>query len=460
MERPLIHINFALDARGSLENGPATISCSTDWRRVHELRESYDAVAVGGKTWHLDRPQLNARREHLGRDPNRQPARVIFAGNHCCSFLANVPNTYVVSSVPVENAVADWIPCRGHSLEVPLRALYRLGVRSMLVEGGATLIRSFLQQGMADQITVFVRTGCLGVAERAAHDAIRELPPEMAGRRLGEGVLLSAPRGQDQPAETSGPIRFVVMATPRSGSNMLCSMLNSHSDILCHHEIFNPEGIHYALDHRNGELNLGSLAERESNPEGFIESLWRHHCGKSIVGFKLNRGQNEVAFQHVLRDQGVRKILLSRRNRVQAYVSELMAQHTGEWESYEFSNLSGNGRCVSVDAARLLEHAANNDQYMHQVQETLHSTGQTFLQTAYEDLGNPDEQCRILEFLAVATRVALRPATRKLNTSNLRESVSNFVELERALRGTEFEAEMRPCSTVSEIPYLWSVTHD
>jgi riboflavin biosynthesis pyrimidine reductase/LPS sulfotransferase NodH len=461
MERPLIHINFALNAQGSLNNGPATISCATDWRRVHELRESYDAVAVGGKTWNADRPQLNVRREHLGRDPNHQPVRVIFAGTHCCSLLSNGHHTYVISAAPVESGIADWIPCCGHSLEIPLKKLYQRGVRSMLVEGGATLIRSFLKQGMADQITIFVRTGCLEAAERAARGAIGELPPRMIGHRLGEGVLLTAPQDPARPAEAFSPRRFVIFATPRSGSNMLCTMLNSHPDILCHHEVFNPEAVHYALDHRNGEINLGSIADRENNPESFIDSLWRHHCKKSAVGFKLNRGQNDVAFRHVLEDQEVRKILLTRRNRVQAYVSELIAQQTGGWESYAFSGFQSSGRPVTVDVARLLEHAANNQRYMSGIQAKLYSTGQRFLQTAYEDLGCADEQRRILEFLNLApTTPQLRPATRKLNSANLRELVSNFDELEQALRGTEFEPELRPFSAAPEIPYLWSVSHD
>lgn len=460
MERPLIHINFALDARGSLQNGAATISCATDWRRVHELRESYDAVAVGGKTWNADHPQLNVRREHLGRDPHHQPARVIFAGNHCCSLSLGL-KAYVVSSAPVQREVADWIPCCGHSLEEPLRTLYQRGIRSMLVEGGATLIRSFLKQGIVDQITVFVRTGCLEAAKRAARGTIEELPPSMLGQRLGEGVLLSAPQDQNPRAEALSPSRFVIFATPRSGSNMLCSMLNSHPEVLCHHEIFNPEAVHYALDHRNGEINLGSVAEREGDPASFIGALWQHHCGKSVVGFKLNRGQNDRAIRNVLEDKGVRKILLIRRNRVQAYVSELIAQQTGGWESYAFSNFNHNGQLVTVDAQRLLEHAANNDCYMSGIQAALHATGQRFFQTAYEDLGCADEQRRILGFLGLASATTvLRPATRKLSSSNLRELVSNFDELENALRGTEFEPEMRSFSAATEIPYSWSVSHD
>ena len=36
--------------------------------------------------------------------------------------------------------------------------------------------------------------------------------------------------------------RFVILAAPRSGSNLLCTLLDSHPEILCHHEVFNPVG--------------------------------------------------------------------------------------------------------------------------------------------------------------------------------------------------------------------------
>jgi hypothetical protein len=52
--------------------------------------------------------------------------------------------------------------------------------------------------------------------------------------------------------------RFVIFAVPRTGSNWLCSLLNSHPEIICHHEIFNPERIIYSTSYRDGQLDFGS----------------------------------------------------------------------------------------------------------------------------------------------------------------------------------------------------------
>jgi LPS sulfotransferase NodH len=65
--------------------------------------------------------------------------------------------------------------------------------------------------------------------------------------------------------------RFVILAAPRTGSNWLCSLLNSHPDVLCHHELFNPSGVFYALGHRDGALDLGTPEERDRRPLAFLE---------------------------------------------------------------------------------------------------------------------------------------------------------------------------------------------
>ena len=67
----------------------------------------------------------------------------------------------------------------------------------------------------------------------------------------------------------SGVGRFVILGAPRTGTNLLCTLLDSHPDVLCHHEVFNPAGIFWALGDRQGALDLGSMAERDADPLGF-----------------------------------------------------------------------------------------------------------------------------------------------------------------------------------------------
>lgn len=199
MQRPFIHINLAMDAEGrvaSPSGSALALSCREDWRRVHRLRESLDAVAVGARTWLLDRPSLTARVERLGREPLRQPARVIFAGSHLCPVEPGGRPTFVVSrDAPVCENLVHIRSCQ-HRLGGPLRLLRRHGIRSMLVEGGPTLLRSFLSAGYADRVTLYVRTRRTETALEASAKFGAEFPPWSEARPLGRGVLLvGRPRG-------------------------------------------------------------------------------------------------------------------------------------------------------------------------------------------------------------------------------------------------------------------------
>lgn len=193
--RPFVHLNFAVCEDGRMsgaDGGGIAISCDCDWQRVHGLRETYDAVAVGAGTWLRDRPRLTVRPESLGRPPVRQPARVIFAGGQPCAVVPDERPTFVVGSQAPELEGAVHVPCRGRGLTAALEDLYQHGVRSLLVEGGPTLLGSFVSQQLFHRISVFVRTRSEDAAVRAVHIALPALPslPALRADRLGEGVLL------------------------------------------------------------------------------------------------------------------------------------------------------------------------------------------------------------------------------------------------------------------------------
>lgn len=195
--RPFIHINIALAEDGKMAAGSGEslpISCDEDWCRVHRLREDYDAVAVGARTWIRDQPRLTARPERLGREPLRQPDRVIFMGAHRPFVVGpDTRRTFVVGARMPRTAGVSFIQATDHALYRPLEALYRYQIRSMLVEGGLMLLESFLRQECIDRVTAFVRTDC-------PEAAIRVFNRTLAGilitdsAALGTGVLLTGRR--------------------------------------------------------------------------------------------------------------------------------------------------------------------------------------------------------------------------------------------------------------------------
>jgi riboflavin biosynthesis pyrimidine reductase len=187
--RPYVHLNFALGCE-SHPPPKAQISSPEDWSRVHALRERYTAIAVGAETWLQDRPRLTARREHLGREPFRQPRRIVFAGNHAISFDNGPCPDFVVGSRIPRLPEGRVIWASGYALGGPLAALRNHGVVSLLVEGGPCLWKSFLAQQLADEITIFVATDSEDHAGRLAYQQFPDLLCPLRSERFGGGIIL------------------------------------------------------------------------------------------------------------------------------------------------------------------------------------------------------------------------------------------------------------------------------
>jgi LPS sulfotransferase NodH len=259
---------------------------------------------------------------------------------------------------------------------------------------------------------------------------------------MRDDALQSVPACAPQHA-TGAEVRFVIVAARRTGSNLLCTLLGSHADVLCHHELFNPGGIYYALPLRDGEFSLGTIAQRDSDPLGFVARAWDQHLGKRCVGFKMTRGQDAHVLEGVLADPTVRVIVLRRANRIKTFVSELRAEASRQWEVYDRVELSPSRPRVPVDKARLEAYIADNEAFYAQVDATLARHGKRALQVTYEKLFRDDEQRRLLDFLGLrAGDAGLRASSVKQNPCDLRDLIDNHDALAQQLTGTALADEL------------------
>jgi diaminohydroxyphosphoribosylaminopyrimidine deaminase / 5-amino-6-(5-phosphoribosylamino)uracil reductase len=139
-------------------------------RRVHELRASLDAVAVGGGTARADRPRLDAR----GVDtPRGQPRRLVF------------------SRGPLPDGLD--LEVRSGPLDEELRLLAAEGVQSLMLEGGPTVAAAFLAADLVDKVLVFVAPRLAGAGQPlvAALPSARTLS-RLSSEAVGDDVLLQA----------------------------------------------------------------------------------------------------------------------------------------------------------------------------------------------------------------------------------------------------------------------------
>jgi diaminohydroxyphosphoribosylaminopyrimidine deaminase/5-amino-6-(5-phosphoribosylamino)uracil reductase len=188
------------------------ISNELSRKDVQSLRRRVGAVLVGIKTVLADDPLLTAR-----PDKGKQPTRVVL-DSHLripldCKLLATAKKTPVMiltnaEAVQAESGKRDQItekgaevlvcPYTGRSnLHFLLDELNSRGVSQLLVEGGPTVITSFLREGLADQVVVYIAPKILGGSGSAGiSSAMAELTETLAlhcvdTRRFGEDIRIT-----------------------------------------------------------------------------------------------------------------------------------------------------------------------------------------------------------------------------------------------------------------------------
>ena len=168
--RPFVTYKAAvtLDGRVTVP-GERWVSGEDSRRLVHELRAASDAVAIGMGTVRLENPRLDAR----GVGAPSQPRRLAFG------------------SGPLPDG--SELELRDGVLEDELRALAAEGVQSLLLEGGPTLARAFLEAGLVDKLLLFVAPTLSGEGPLVlpALDGPLALT-HLSSRQVGDDVLLEA----------------------------------------------------------------------------------------------------------------------------------------------------------------------------------------------------------------------------------------------------------------------------
>jgi len=244
-----------------------------------------------------------------------------------------------------------------------------------------------------------------------------------------------------QPAQVKR--RFAILAASRSGSNMLCTMLDSHPSIRCHHEIYNPKGIRLAVPLRETGFTLGSVAERDRDPEAFLERIWSGQPGVVCVGFKFTHRQNETIYRRLLSDRGIAKIVLRRKNRMKTYVSQQLSETLSEWEVYRQQDLARERPRIEIDPRAFLERVAFDAAYYAEIRKAMNGGGHAWIEVMYEDLFAPEVQRTIVQFLGLNPAAdGLKIRSVKQNSRNLRDLIANYEELCRYFAATEFEGEL------------------
>ena len=238
-------------------------------------------------------------------------------------------------------------------------------------------------------------------------------------------------------------IKFMICAAPRTGSNMLSSLLHDHPNILCHHELYNPNGIFYALDLRNTDFSFNNMdiKSRDKYPLDFLNKIWKHPLGYTHVGFKMTHFQNVTVLDKVLRDKNILKIVLRRNNKIATHVSKLIAEQRNIWEDYGEQPAKSPELKVEVKIENLQQDIESNNSYYDTVERILYSTGQSPFYINYKSLNKSIVQRQLLSYLG-CKYVPLEAKSRKQNPESLDKLISNYESLKKDLVGSELEEDL------------------
>jgi GTP cyclohydrolase II len=182
--RPYVALKYAqtLDGRIATSTGDARwISGEQERRTSHALRAACDAVLVGVGTVLADDPRLTVRMV-----PGNSPIRVVLDSrlrtpDDARAFSHDAATTIVTTSASSAERRAELrrrgvsvvvVPAGSHGVDLgaALDALLGDGIRSVLVEGGARVITSFLSLGLADRLVVGIAPRVLGSGTEAVRD--------------------------------------------------------------------------------------------------------------------------------------------------------------------------------------------------------------------------------------------------------------------------------------------------
>jgi LPS sulfotransferase NodH len=247
-------------------------------------------------------------------------------------------------------------------------------------------------------------------------------------------------------APNVGINKFVIIFSGRSGSNLLASMLDSHPDILCHHELFNPNGVHKARSCEKEKLpiNLGTHEERDKNPWGFLNRVFAQSFDAKAVGFKLSHHENRILLLSLLLNRRIKKIVLRRDNLLDAYISLLIAQKTGEWilkgegwpDKKDQSKLMKKTESTHVEYGEFVKYERNMKIFYGIVRFLLKISRQSWIDFEFNEILNQERMKILLDFIGITDIQELKMSTKRQNPALQSDKISNYKELSMRMKDT------------------------
>ena len=176
-----------------------------DFERVHNLRTKCDAIIVGINTVIEDNPNLTVNQKYA---TGSNPIRIILDTNYRTPRNSNILNgesktVIVIGDKTVDRKLPNVEIFRCGDKQINhnklLQHLEKLKIKNILVEGGETVLWSFLEKKMFDELNIFVSSVIVGGKDspsiaggKGFLDESKILSLEIKiFKQIGNGILLT-----------------------------------------------------------------------------------------------------------------------------------------------------------------------------------------------------------------------------------------------------------------------------
>lgn len=219
--------------------------------------------------------------------------------------------------------------------------------------------------------------------------------------------------------------KIVILGGQRTGSSLLLWQLRTHPKIELEGELF--------------RLLRGASCE----------SVWDRYFGKKLpwlkyAGFKIfyyhpEDSNDREVWKRIEGDTDIRIIHITRHNLLRTYVSKLIAEKTGAWNSNQEKAQTGpEDKKVTIDADDCLKVFRQTKKWEDEYGEKRFPE-HPYMHLTYEQLtADLQKQMNsILDFLEMS-RMTVKSTLKKQNPEPLSELILNYGELSKQLLNSEF----------------------
>jgi len=230
-------------------------------------------------------------------------------------------------------------------------------------------------------------------------------------------------------------VRFVILASSRTGSTLVTRALNKHDKVVTYGEIMRQ------YDRPPAAIKQGNSKRMyQTDPARFLEKRIYRKYPKEInaVGFKIfyyhasrDTEWGQAIWSCLAKQERLRVIHLRRRNLLAAQLSAQKAAMTREWTNYSGASMGA----VTLDYEETRERFEALDALASECEEIL--AGHQFLDLFYEDVAEDfsAEMNRVQTFLDLPPR-ELAPTTKKRPSQPLAQQIANYHDLKDQFAGS------------------------